>query len=52
MKIRVRDQKLPLKAKTKKFRPLRFKYSIMKWLVIGLFLLNLIQLGVLCYKIY
>jgi hypothetical protein len=41
MKIRVRDQKLPLKAKTKKFKPLRFKYDFLKWSLGVLILSNL-----------
>lgn len=33
MKIRVRDQQLPLSDKTKKFKPLRLKNRILKWIL-------------------
>ncbi len=40
MKIRVRDQKLPISNKTVKFRPLRRKYDILKFVFFGSVFLN------------
>lgn len=51
MKMRVRDRQLPESAKTKKFRPLRYKNKILKYVLILSLAINL-TLGYLCYKTF
>jgi uncharacterized membrane protein len=43
MKIKVRDQRLPLSRKTKKFKPLRLKNRILKATIIALLVANCAQ---------